>query len=813
MSDVPDPEALARPAPEVAGLAEHRAHLPGNLGQILESLFAVEAWVSADHDTPLADRLGAMGIDIPRLWSAPRWNMGVRRASRRRHIDDDDPRIRKAEDHLLTVIGHPCGPVLLGLYLWSITNDASQQSGRHGRVLAPISGFARAWERHRDEVPCAHCRTEGDAVVALSHGLMARLEVTGARNSGSLTRFADKVAGAVEAAHRLRAAADRIADDGPLRRALAQQARRRLRYFSALHDAATAVAATLAGDASGLVRAVEKLRDAERAGGLNYILASELRAHRTHLEALCAGVGVDWLVLDRCRTVYVFPFGLPQVDGKAATATIRELIHHPLPYLLGTYAASVRTALKLDDVWDTEDPFGSFDGATLNLPDVEISHRDGELAARLSCEVRFGDLGNHYVRFRHTGRELGPQQVRDTRYLMSSLHDDMVLHWVVPRPDGTTRRVPIVTGTGYHPVHLFHLAYRLQEAIAAHFTRSVARWHDEDAPDIRDERTLRHHLARGRSHVLTFVYEASAGPAAAPRERRRPVANADELLATYGHQPLLHPVPFATSSLVDWTIPQRSPHMLQGVRNMGDLVAVTPNATTVALFGSAHFKIVQYGSLLEFVASLGGMLAAWNTRLAEYVSDVETMLRRQDDPAGDLADRVEYLRDQQLQLHEFGGRARRALSVVSSPTMLASATEFQQLAELMQVFDVTRQASELNRRMRELLAEPIAARLTTIRRQREEQEAAEQRRTLEGLTVAVSTFAVLTVVHTILAIGVESGLWGDAPPVVIAVASSVVAFVMAVLVFRFWVRRTRGTPDSPRALRLYLTSGGSTTRR
>ncbi|WP_344105414.1 hypothetical protein [Myceligenerans crystallogenes] len=806
MSDMPDV------AQGTTGLDEHRAHLPGNLGQIVESLFAIEAWVSADHATPLANRLGAMGIDIPRLWSAPRWNMGVRKASRRRHIDDADPRLRKAEDHLLTVVGHPAGPVLLGLYLWSITNDASQQSGRHGRVLAPVSGFTRAWERHRDKVPCGHCRVEGDAAVALSHCLMARLEVAGARNSGSIARFTGKVSGAIDAAERLLDAAGRIADDGPLRKAFTNQARWRIRYFTALHDAATATAATLAGDASGLAAAIETLHDVERTGGLNYILASELRAHRTHLEALCAGAGADWLVLDRCRTVYVFPFGLPQVDGKAATATIRELIHHPLPYLLGARAASVRTALKLDDVWDTEDPFGSFDGATLNLPDVEISHQDGTLVAHLSCEVRFGDLGNHYVRFRQTGRELGPQQVRDTRYLMSSLHDDLVLNWVIPRPDGSIEHVPIVTGTGYHPVHLFHLAYRLQEAIAAHFTRSVADWHDENAPAIRSEQKLKHYLARGRSHVLTFVYEASAGPAAAPRDRRRPVASADELLATYGHQPLLQPVPFHTSSLVDWTLPQRSPHVLQGVRNIGDLVAVTPNATTVALFGSAHFKIVQYGSLLEFVAGLSGMLAAWNTRLAEYVSDIEAMLRQQEDPADDLAHRVEHLREQQLQLHEFGARARRALSVVSSPTMLASATEFQQLAELMQAFDVTRQASELNRRMRELLAERVEARLTTIQRQHEEHESAEQRRILEGLTVAVSTFAVLTVIHTILAIGVEAGLWDGWPPAVFAVASSVVAFVMAVLVFRFWVRRTRGGHEPP-ALRLYVASGGSTTPR
>ncbi|WP_460751334.1 hypothetical protein [Myceligenerans cantabricum] len=799
-------------------LRRHRAHLPDNLQQIVESLFSSEAWLSADHASPLANRLGAMGIDIPRLWAAPRWNMGERRASRRRHVDPTDPRIARAEELLLTVIDRPSGPVLLGLYLWSITHDASQQSGRHSRVIASITGFVQAWEEHGDLVGCEHCRTESAAVVALCRALLARLDVAGARNSGSVSRFIGKIDAAIAAARALQSAAARITDDDALRRALTNQARWRLRYFTALTEAASAARATLAGDSGALAPAIEKLRDVERTGGLNYILASELRAHRAHLEALCAKAESDWLVLDRCRTVYVYPFGLPQVDGQAATSTVRKLVHHPLPYLVGAHAASVRTALKLDDVWDTEDPFGSFNGATLNMPDVEIRQKDGTRVAYLACEIRFGDLGNHYVRFRQAGGTLGPQAVRDTRYLMSSLHDDLDMNWVLHQPDGSTRLAPIVDNSGYHPVHLFHLAYRIQEAIAAHFRRSVEEWHHQDAPPIRTERELKLHLARGRSHVLTFVYEASAGHAGAPRDQRRTVASADELLATYGHQPLLQPVPFNTTSLVDWTLPQRPPLMLEGVRNVGDLVAVTPNATTVALFGSAHFKIVQYGSLLEFVASLSGMLGAWNTRLAEYVNDVEVMLRQQAEPdtaLETLADSTERLRDQQLRLHRFSGRARRALSVVNSPTMLASATEFQQMAELMQAFDVTRQAEELNRRMRELLAEPIAARLTTVRRQYEEREAVAQRQVLEGLTVAVSAFAFLTVFHTILEISLEATSWRGDLPVILAIGASLVTVVVSVALFFLWVGRTRRTPGSTvdRALRLFHISGGSTIRR
>ncbi|RPF22127.1 hypothetical protein [Myceligenerans xiligouense] len=780
---------------ERTDLDDHRAHLPADLDQIAEVVFDTEARVSADHASPLANRLRGMGFDIPRIWAAPRWNMGATRASRRRHTDPDDPRIQRAAELLEQVVETPCGPALLGLYLWSIAEDASQQSARHGRVAAALTGLRRAWITNRERVPCRHCRSEADAVVALGDAFRARLDVAAARNSGNVERLVVMLDRAVQSSARLEETARRITDETScLRGHLVHQARIRLGYFTAIGEAAIATRATLGGDPSGLTDAIAQLRDLEKAPGLNYILASELRAHRAHLEALAAGVGSDWLTVDRCRTVYVFPFGLPQVDGAEATERIRGLVGSSLPDLLGTRAVSVRTALKLDDVWDTEDPFGAFDGATLNLPDVSVTQPDGTPVAHLSCEVRFGDLGNHYVRFRQTAKHLGPQDVRDARYLVSSLHDDLRMHWDIPQPDGTVANASIVDSSGYHPVHLFHLAYRLQEAIAAHFAGRPEGWRTPAKPDNPGP-ALSKNLARGRSHVLTFVVEASAGRGpACPPEDRRPVTSADELLATYGHQPLLQPVPYNTTSLADWTLAQRQPVLLEGVRNSGDLVAVTPNATTIAMFDTAHFKIVQYGSLVEFVASISGMLAAWNTRLAQYFDEVEDMLGRPgtaDTEETDLAARTAYLSRQQLQLHRFAGRARRAMSVVSSPTLLASATEYQQMAELLRAFDLTRQSRELDRRLRELLAEPIAARLATVRRQHEELEAEEQRRMLEGLTVAVSTFAVLTVFHTILAIAVEANDWSGWVPVTLAIISSVVAFVLAVLLFVVWVRRLR----------------------
>src|SRR5690606_37440756 len=282
-------------------------------------------------------------------------------------------------------------------------------------------------------------------------------------------------------------------------------------------------------------------------------------------------------------------------------------------------------------------------------------------------------------------------------------------------------------------------------------------------------------IARGRAHVVPSVYEASTGQGpAAPAAERTPVRMSDEMLAAFGSQVLLQPVSYGTATPADWTLRQRNPVLLEGVRHLGDLVAVATNATTVALVGTAHFKISQYGSLAEFVASLNGLFSAWNATLADHLRIVATLLADHDVNNGtDLAARKERLTREQLRLHEFASEVRTTLTTIASPTFLASALESRMLTQLLHASRFEQQAALVTERLRELLQEPIAARLAALERlhgdRRREEEAARERsrrRLMDGTLSAITVFAGVYALIGTVQVALDAGLLGAAEAVV-----------------------------------------------
>lgn len=567
-------------------------------------MFQTEAWPAADGDSRVARQLREIGVDVSAVWAASRWNMGEDgEAPNRRHPLPGDPRGPQTAAALTAVVTEPRAAALLGVYLWSQASDALQYTFRHGRIIVPLRAFVETWATCRDSAPDDVCRAEGDAVAVLLRTLITQMHTSAARSAGDLGRVADAAARAGERCTDLLRAARAIPDPAsPFRLALVPQAVTRVRYFRALAEAAGAAHDAMAGEPARLGPALDGLRAAETDRHLNYILASELRSYRMHLAELHRNLDATWLTLDRLRTVYIYPFGLRDVRPAAAVAAIRPLAERDeRPHLLGVQALAVRGRLKMDDVWASVDraarPYG---GVSLSMPNVRLEQPDGSFIAELSCDVRFTDFGNHYVRFRYSARDQTPQQVRDARFRLSNLHADIRVRWMTP--DGSP--VDVDQGDGPPPERLFDLADLLQRATA----------------DLVREDT---EIAQGRAHVVTTVYEASRGrgPAAPPA--------------------------------------QRNPVLLEGVRHLGDVVAVASKSTTVALVGTAHFKISQYGSLAEFVASLNGLFSAWNATLADHLRLVATMLADHDVNNGaDLAECKERLTREQLRLH--GDRERAA---------------------------------------------------------------------------------------------------------------------------------------------------------
>lgn len=763
----------------VPGFRELHAHGPSSLAESLTSMFQTEAWSAADGDSRVARQLREIGVDVSAIWAASRWNMGDDGdAPNRRHPVPGDPRGPETAAALRAVVARPRAAALLGVYLWSQASDALQYTFRHGRIIVPLRAFVETWETCRDDAPDDVCRAEGDAVAVLLRTLITQMHTAAARSAGDLLRVADAAGRAGERCGELLQAARAIPDPtSPFRRALVPQAVTRVRYFRALAEAARAASEAMAGEPARLGPALDGLRAAETDRHLNYILASELRSYRMHLTELYRNLDSTWLTLDRLRTVYIYPFGLRDVRPAAAVTAIRRLAHRDEhPELLGVQAFAVRGRLKMDDVWASVDraarPYG---GASLSMPNVRLEQPDGTFIAELSCDVRFTEFGNHYVRFRYSSRDQSPQQVRDARFRLSNLHADIRVRWIAL--DGSP--VDVDPGGALPPERLFDLADLLQRA-----TADLVRKGTE--------------IAQGRAHVVTTVYEASRGRGpAAPPERRTPVNMGDEMLAAFGSQVLLQPVSYGTATLCDWTLRQRNPVLLEGVRHLGDVVAVATNSTTVALVGTAHFKISQYGSLAEFVASLNGMFSAWNATLADHLRIVATMLADHDVNNGaDLADRKERLTREQLRLHEFASEVRTTLTTITSPTFLASALESRMLNQLLHASRFEQQAAVVTERLRELLQEPIAARLAALERLHGDRERAAEvrrersrRRLMDGTLSAITVFAGVYALIGTVQVALDASLIGPIQAVTATALVTVGALVTGWAVFNWTSRR------------------------
>lgn len=763
----------------IPGFRELHAHGPTDLAEGLKSLFQTEAWPGADGDSLVARQLREMQVNVTAIWEAPRWNMGADgEAPNRRHPVPGDPRGPQTAVALREVAGLPRGAALLGVYLWSVASDALQYTFRHGRIIVPLRAFVETWAECRDDAPDDVCRAEGDATAALLDSLVGQMHTSAARSAGSLGRLAESADEARALNENLLRTARAIGDPtSPFRRVLVPQAAVRIRYYRALSAAARAAARAMTGvDPGELADAIAGLLSVENDRHLNYIQASELRAYRLHLAELHRNLDAAWLTLDRVKTVFVYPFGLRDVSPAAASAAVRDLSDGAEPpRLLGVQVFAVRRRLKVDDVWASVDTAGKdYDGASLSMPNVRLEQPDGTPIVELSCDVRLTEFGNHYVRFRCSAQEQSPQQVRDTRFLLSNLHADIRVRWIAP--DGT----PIDVDPGGRPVpeRLFDFAYLLQRATA-------------DLVHAGAE------IAQGRAHVVTTVYEASAGPGpAAPRADRTPVVTSDQLLAAFGSQVLLQSVSYGTASLCDWTIRQRNPVLIEGVRHLGDLVAITTNSTTCALYGVAHFKISQFSALAEFAASLNGLFAAWNARLAEHQVLVATMLGDHDVANGtDLAARKETLTREQLRLHEFASEVRQTLTTITSPTFLASALEARMLHQMLHAYRFEEQAAVVTERLRELLQEPIAARLAALERLHGDRERAAEakrersrRRLMDGTLSAITVFAGVYALIGTVQVAMDAGLISALQAVAASALVTVGALVTGLAVFN-WTRR------------------------
>ncbi|GAB4083904.1 hypothetical protein GCM10028784_05340 [Myceligenerans cantabricum] len=699
---------------------------------------------SLDDDvSPLTDWLDALGVDTREVRERPRWNADDARASHRLADDDDERCARTMSAAMDLVVGHPDGPLLLGLYTWWVGGDAWEDTYFHDRIEAMSRAFSAVWAARREGTDrTADQVAAGDAAAALLDSLRTEMAVESALNAGDDTRLRSASLACAESADGLAAESDRLSP----RHAVAAEflhaeAERLSLLYRALAAGVDAARAVFEGNMSAVADTVEGMREAESHDHMDRFNRSEIRAHRRSLERMAEAVeaGEEWLHVDEARVVYVFPFGLAGLDPRAAVESARAL--EAPPVVAGTESSLVRRGFEIDDVWAAPAHMDQrFDGAVIELPPVRVrplGRRDEELM-ELEAEIRISLLGNHYLRLEGIVLDADPDAVHSALFRAAEEHGKIDVRF-----EGGERRWD----------RLADLATDVRDDVADLL----------DDVSVRDREVA---AVPGRYHVLCSVLEASAFRPGVPG--RRPLRDGTELTALFGAQALFHPVTNGLGSMHEWTrLSASDATFLRDVRHDGDLVATTANTTVSALLGQPHFMVVDHETFAEFVGSLDGMFGAWNEDLGRARAREEKQLKETLDPDADL-DALEAssqaMRGLQLRLHDFGADVRTTLATIAAPDLTRSPTDHQYLGRLLALAQVEARGRDVSERIAAQLSEPVDLRVEAFaaeRRAKSEVRTRRQRAMVNAFLAAIAVFGLTGAFQTVQAAGMESRLGGD----------------------------------------------------
>ncbi|WP_026211771.1 hypothetical protein [Longispora albida] len=678
-------------------------------------LDAVEAYVGDTGDPrPLRDWLDRHGLEPARLDRMPQWSTikaeAVGRTGGARHTDTHVDNWVARAVHAAAAI--PGGNVVLTLYIAAVCAEALERSYHHDRILTVITAAQRA-VRVADEIT--------PAVLRQLDSLRYEIEVERALICAAPMACVRPAEQVLVVARRAQADATALASIcPPIARYLGRLATARTAYYRGVVAAARAVAGyEVSGRAAlpKLRRAIEVLREAEGSDAVNQTAdTSELRAHRRSLQRLADAAGEEWLVVEQGKIVYVYPFA---VRGAPDALVVQAARRHGRGWTLaGQPVRWMRDFLPIDDTWEGATR-RRYDGLVLELPDLIVTTADGKARGPFRVELRFSNLGNHYLRVETALNGARPPDLYE------------YLHRAAPEHGLET-----LTGVG-EPVNLAghvgailrHLGQRLVLAIA-------------DDPQLRDPleqagRPLSRVVVQARPdlfHVVVSVWDASlaAGPGAdAPRVRAGGVG---ELRHAVGWPVLCHPVPEATYALAEWSrySPSATRNALHGLTLASEHVMATLNTTVLVMLGTPTFMITPLETMAEFTASLEGLIGAWRGRIAEYrrklveamdQAELAVATGRQDGVAANLRE----IQNQQLVLQRLVAEAQSLLMHLFGPTLVSTEVQREILDRLAEATGVNRLRADLHEQLDQASsgrAEAVIDALARVHEQRTREAAA-----------------------------------------------------------------------------------------
>ncbi|MFD6423826.1 hypothetical protein [Streptomyces sp. NPDC060198] len=606
------------------------------------------------------------------------------------------------------------------------------------------------------------------AVLALMASLSEQIRAENAMASGQWAGHEAALDAAAMHAREAIALAGRAVDAHPdVSTYVIERAAEWVVYNTAVAAAVVSVRDFLATGAS-LDGVIAELEAAEGGGEItDTAYLSELRAHRFSMMELNRVRHDPWLRIDRGRIVYLYPFATLGVSTRAVLDGIGAKAADWS--LGGVKPLSVQGSLTLDDVWDGSDAFGRhYQGALLTLPDVVIPGADGGEPVRLQAEIRFSELGNHYVRFTVDIENAMPGELYTMMLRAAPEHGRVSVDFQdAPVPPAATAppAAPDAEDRGWP---------RLAD-LAVHLAEDVGRCLRAD----RDLKKADVVARQGMFQLVVTVDAASTAPGPANSEPRREVRSATDLLDAVGAQVLTNPVTFIIGGLAEW-IRYAAENALSSTATglIGERTVRTSNTTVVIAPGVAEFTQGTRGSVAEFVATLDALFAGWSLELAGHYhvvggieSQVNTVERGEDagTPApgppprtANTADAAESEEDaraltlsqlaraldaEKLRLNDFAIRVRSTVAFIRSPSLMAAPVAADSLRLLLECSGFQERVDELNSMIEEVTDEQLGLTIEKLARQREER----QRAKLEVLLAVIAAAGVSGVIQVLQA--------------------------------------------------------------
>lgn len=687
------------------------------------------------------------GVETEKIHGLPRWdtvqNFGKSSPSREMLSDNGARAAVVIAEQLSRLDGYPGGVAHLLLFVL----DEVEQAWEVSYIFQPLWDTLKG---ARDSLQGLLPFDGSDdaratrSVLALMASLEAQIRAEDAMVSGLLRVRADAANEAVEKAREAKKTIETVPDDfsDGIRAEIVDYAEEYCSWNTALAKSTHALM-DFYSTGESLKDAIDELRKGEEDDSTGLVVTSELRANRLGLIALEGHRDAQWLHIDHGNLVYIYPFAVPRRCAKPDEVV--EKIEEAQNLNLAGFPARLHKTLELDDIWASDDPLGYYGGVFIEAPnDVLVMSLGGEMLANLKARVVVSKLGNHYVRF----------EVELDNVSADELHSMMF------RAAPEAGRLCVTFGSAGGPS--VHKTYERLCDLAIEMVRDLGKSISCDSMICR----------RGLYQVIVSV--GSASTTQGPGERkvdRQEVLTKDELIKAMGAQLLINPVTSLMGSPAEWArYPTLKPIDLIGPAQ--ECVVRTCNTTALITLGLPDFVRGTWGTLVEFAASLEGLLEGWSRELrdlhgrsVELKNEWESMPKKmRGHPWSDMfkkkggADLVNLLRlsdqidEERIRLNDFAVEVHTTTALISSQSFVASPAMANTLHRLLEISGHFRRLDQLSRDIGEISHQELGGTIEKLAQQRMEEERVRQAAKATAIIVILTAMGVSGLVQ-ILEVG------------------------------------------------------------